>query len=231
MGNETNQGRVVRSWVKITQDINECQEELRCGKNAACTNTEGSFRCTCNIGYYGDGYICTECYAIFDFEDHDLSNWTLNGTAFNNQPTYGNNTLSRKGRAWSNHKGDWWISTFENRPSPSEPFGGQQGDGPQGSLTSPSFQITGKLLTFLIGSGCDKSFPNLRAELIIGGEVVRNKTTKACDEAMKEESWNVTDYAGKNAQLRLVDNSSGDWGHINFDHLQACHKLISDMDS
>ena len=160
-----------------------------------------------------------------------MSNWTLNGTAFNNQPTYGNNTLSRPGRSWSKHKGDWWIGTFENRSSPSEPFGGEQTDVPQGSLTSPSFQITGKLLTFLIGAGCDQSFPNIRAELIIGGEVVRKEIPKACKEAMTEKSWNVTGYAGKNAQLRLVDNSSAGWGHINFDHLQACHKLISDTDS
>ena len=158
-----------------------------------------------------------------------MSNWTLNGTAFNNQPTYGNNTLSRKKRAWSNHKGDWWIGTYENRSSHSEPFGGQQGDGPQGSLTSPSFQITGKLLTFLIGAGCDN--PDIRAELIIGGEVVREETPKEFNEAMKEKSWNVTDYAGKNAQLRLVDHFSGHCGHINFDHLQGCHKLISDTDS
>ena len=155
----------------------------------------------------------------------------MKGTAFNNQPTYGNNTLSREDRSWSNHKGDWWIGTYDNRSSPSEPFGGEQHDVPQGSMTSPSFQITGKLLTFLIGAGCDKSFPYLRAELIVDGKVVRNKRTKECDEAMKEESWNVTDYAGKNAQLRLVDHSSGHFGHINFDHLQACHKLISDTDS
>ena len=138
--------------------------------------------------------------------------------------------LSRPGRSWSNHKGDWWIGTFENRSSPSEPFGGQQDDGPQGSLTSPSFHITGKFLKFLIGAGCQGSFPNIRAELIVDGKVVRNKTTKECDEAMKVKSWKVTGYAGKNAQLRLVDNSSGHFGHINFDHLQACHKLISDTD-
>ena len=159
-----------------------------------------------------------------------MSNWTLNGTAFNNQPTYGNNTLARNRK--SNHKGDWWIGTYENRSSPSEPFGGQQGDGPQGSMTSPSFQITGKLLTFLIGAGCrGHTGPNIRAELIVDGEVVREETPTACKEAMTEKSWNVTDYAGKNAQLRLVDHSSGHWGHINFDHLQACHKLISDTDS
>ena len=161
-----------------------------------------------------------------------MSNWTLNGTAFNNQPTYGNNTFGRSPAYKSNYEGDWWIGTYENRSSPSEPFGGQQGDGPQGSLTSPSFQITGKLLTFLIGAGCrDSAGPNIRAELIIGGKVVRDETPKACIEAMTEQSWNVTGYAGKNAQLRLVDNSSGHWGHINFDHLQACHKLISDTDS
>ena len=158
-----------------------------------------------------------------------MSNWTLNGTAFNNQPTYGNNTLARTYRSWSNHKGDWWIGTYDNRSSPSEPFGGEQHDVPQGSMTSPSFQITGKLLTFLIGAGCDN--PDIRAELIIGGEVVREETPKEFNEAMKEKSWNVTDYAGKNAQLRLVDHFSGHWGHINFDHLQACHKLISDTDS
>ena len=98
-------------------------------------------------------------------------------------------------------------------------------------MTSPSFQITGKLLTFLIGGGCKGSFPNIRAELIIGGEVVREETPTTCDEAMKEKSWNVTDYAGKHAQLRLVDHYHDHWGHINFDHLQACHKLISDTDS
>ena len=96
-------------------------------------------------------------------------------------------------------------------------------------MTSPSFQITGKLLTFLIGSGCrDHTVPNIRAELIIAGEVVGEETPKECDEAMREKSWNVTGYAGKNAQLRLVDHFSGHFGHINFDHLQACHKLISD---
>ena len=159
-----------------------------------------------------------------------MSNWTLEGTAFNNQPTYGNNTSRRNKK--SNHKGDWWIGTFENRPSPSEPFGGIQRDGPKGSMTSPSFQITGKSLKFLIGAGCKgHTGPNIRAELIVDGEVVRKKTTKACNEAMTEKRWNVTGYAGKNAQLRLVDHFSGHWGHINFDHLQACHKLISDTES
>ena len=167
-----------------------------------------------------------ECYTIFDFEDHNLSKWTLTGTAFINQPTYGDIPSAQRGGHFSNHKGDWWIGTFENRPSPSYPVGRYQYDSPQGSMTSPGFSITGKFLRFLIGGGCDPSFQDLRAELIIEGQVVLVQTAKRCAEAMTEKSWDVTSYVGKHAQLRLIDHSSGVWGHLNFDHFQACHKLI-----
>ena len=77
-------------------------------------------------------------------------------------------------------------------------------------MTSPSFRITGKFLTFLIGAGCkDYTVVNIRAQLIVDGEVVRKETPAACKEALMEKSWNVTGYAGKNAQLRLVDISQG----------------------
>ena len=61
------------------------------------------------------------------------------------------------------HKGDWWIGGAENRSSPSHSGGGVQGDPPQGTLTSPSFVITGHAFKFLIGGGCDKT--KIRAEL------------------------------------------------------------------
>ncbi|CAH3181291.1 unnamed protein product [Porites lobata] len=70
------------------------------------------------------------------------------------QPTYGNNTLARGLEYGSNYKGDWLIGTYENRLRPNHMPSGMQKDGPQFSMTSPSFQITGKFLTFLIGAGC-----------------------------------------------------------------------------
>ena len=173
------------------------------------------------------------CYTIFDFEDHDLSNWTLNGTAFSNQPTYGDNPSERfkkeeKGRNEpSNHQGHWWIGTFENRSSSSHPAGEIQDDKPQGSMTSPSFLIDANFLTFLIGAGCQNF--KTRAELIVdGGLIFKTKAEKGstdCIETMYEKSWNVSRFTGNRAQLRLIDHSSEGWGHINFDHLQACHKL------
>ncbi|CUV06494.1 unnamed protein product [Cryptosporidium hominis] len=45
-------------------DINECDEKNNgelinnCGEDSLCTNTIGSYICSCPIGWYGNGYIC-----------------------------------------------------------------------------------------------------------------------------------------------------------------------------
>ena len=41
------------------QDVNECTtRKHNCHAAASCTNTVGSFRCTCNSGYSGNGVTC-----------------------------------------------------------------------------------------------------------------------------------------------------------------------------
>lgn len=105
----------------------------------------------------------------FDFEN-GIDGWTRTGTAFNNQPTYGDNPTARN-REPANQQGNWWIGGYENRPSEATPVGQTQGDNPQGILTSPHFNITGKTISFLIGGGCDIN--TIRAELLMGSQVVR----------------------------------------------------------
>ena len=41
-------------------DINECitGEDL-CDVNGNCTDTEGSYECTCNTGFSGNGFNCS----------------------------------------------------------------------------------------------------------------------------------------------------------------------------
>ena len=40
-------------------DDDECKNGLHdCDLNARCTNTDGSFECTCNDGFHGDGKTC-----------------------------------------------------------------------------------------------------------------------------------------------------------------------------
>jgi hypothetical protein len=39
-------------------DSNECLPDSPCHANATCNNTEGSYLCTCDSGYSGDGFTC-----------------------------------------------------------------------------------------------------------------------------------------------------------------------------
>ncbi len=39
-------------------DVDECSISHDCHMNAECTNTAGSYECTCNAGYEGDGHYC-----------------------------------------------------------------------------------------------------------------------------------------------------------------------------
>ena len=104
----------------------------------------------------------------FDFEA-GTHGWKRTGTAFNNQPTYGDNPTARNRGQPANQQGDWWIGGYENRPSKAATPGAVQGDGPQGTLASPFFKIVGKRISFLIGGGCD--IKKVRAELIVDHQV------------------------------------------------------------
>ena len=104
----------------------------------------------------------------FDFED-GIEGWQKTGTAFNNQPTYGDNPTARGFSSPANQQGDWWIGGFEDRPSEETRPGFSQGDEPQGTLTTPPFTIVGRNITFLIGGACNET--SSRAELIVNSLV------------------------------------------------------------
>ncbi|KAK2568307.1 putative glycosyl hydrolase ecdE [Acropora cervicornis] len=153
----------------------------------------------------------------FDFEN-GIDDWEKTGTVFDNQPTFGDNPTARNRGQSANQQGDWWIGGAEDRPSKSTPAGRLQDDGPQGTLTSHYFKIIGNNISFLIGGGC--YINSTRAELVIDKKVVKT-ATGACHETMTRQTWDVQNYTGQIARVKLVDSSSGSWGHINFDDLKG----------
>jgi hypothetical protein len=149
---------------------------------------------------------------IFDFEN-GVAGWEKTGTAFDNQPTIGDNYEVRKGKS-ANIQGNVWIATAEDRMRSHLPAGVTQGDTPVGTLTSPKFPIVSSKLYFLIGGTVNNT--NVRAELLIDGKSVRKASGN--EEKMTEITWYVKAFRGKEAVLRLVDDSDAE--HLNFDALR-----------
>lgn len=104
------------------------------------------------------------------------------------------------------------INTFETGAAP--------GDDRQGSLTSPEFTLSRNFVSMLVGGGhrSPDSGQVLEAQLLVDGNVVR---TLAGDDAgaLNWKGWDVSEFAGKQARLRIVDQATGGWGHLTADHV------------
>ena len=61
----------------IYADIDECTRGThQCDMNATCTDNIGSYDCSCNTGYLGDGFICediNECNETSPMHNCDIN--------------------------------------------------------------------------------------------------------------------------------------------------------------
>ena len=89
-------------------DIDECAKGTRtCSANAVCTNTEGSYKCTCKTGYFENGNVCTKriffflCFHGISCDDYfflmlnALHLYSLRGLAFDSNMQYHPFTVCR----------------------------------------------------------------------------------------------------------------------------------------
>ena len=158
-----------------------------------------------------------------DFETGDLRGWEKTGNAFDHQPTLNDNPVARGRAEPSNHQGAHWIGTFERFQGRSGQNPGDiQGDEPQGTLTSPPFTLPAGTLSFLIGGG---NHPETRVELLIVDHALAEQARAFYEtgkniETMERITWDLHPIAGRTGRIRIVDESSDEWGHINVDDFQ-----------
>ena len=143
---------------------------------------------------------------IADFEAPTYGDWTVTGEAFGPGPARG----ALPGQmAVSGFTGQGLVNTYHG------------GDDTTGTLTSPPFRIERKYIAFLIGGGGHPT--RLVLELLVNGRAVRTatgpNTQSGGSEALAPESWDVSEFQGRQAVLRIVDEATGGWGHINVDHI------------
>ena len=163
-----------------------------CGLILACGSTEGQ--------------VTRPDRVFADFEGETYAPWEATGTAFGNGPAAG--TLAGQMHV-GGFEGKRLINTF------------QGGDDARGTLTSPSFPIERRYVRFLIGGG---GFADRTAlQLLVDGRAVRSavgpNTRPGGSEELSPQFWDVGDLAGRTARLRIVDDATGGWGHINVDQI------------
>ncbi len=116
-----------------------------------------------------------------------------------------------------NYIGERRINTYEVAPGSDA---GPTGDGRKGTLTSPEFQITRDNIAMLVGGGGRSvSDPEkLEVQLVVDGDVQRRLTGRN-EGSLNWAGWDVSDLKGQTAQLRIVDEAAGGWGHLTLDHV------------
>lgn len=141
------------------------------------------------------------------FESGSLNGWTVDGKAFAGQPVNQDGISSRWRDQISNKAGDFFVGGFELHQ-----------DAATGTLTSAPFEVTHPYGSFLIGGGNTQA---TRVEIVTVADDGARQTvfTATGDnrEQMRRVVADLRSLQGATIAVRLIDESSGGWGHLNFD--------------
>ena len=142
--------------------------------------------------------------ANLGFESGSLRDWEAQGTAFDSMPAKGDAVNRRRSDMRSGHRGEYWVGSYE-----------AHGDAATGTLTSVPFPVTQPYASFLIGGG---SGLKTRVEIInaASGSVIVTATGPD-NERMKQVFADLRPFQGASIRIRVVDEATTGWGHVNFD--------------
>jgi fructan beta-fructosidase len=149
-----------------------------------------------------------------NFETDSYKEWIAKGNAFGDYPVL---TPAETLNDWGNrnYEGNFMLTSYIN------------GDRGTGGITSPEFTISRNYINFLVGGG---NSPNVYVTLLVNGkETLRARGNNS--RTMSWTSWNVAQYEGCTAQIKVVDSSVFGWGFIDVDFFvmsdkkAPCHNL------
>ncbi|KAA3437859.1 DUF2961 domain-containing protein [Rufibacter hautae] len=149
---------------------------------------------------------------LADFEKGNYSGWEVSGNAFGKNPVKG--TLPNQSPV-SDFKGSYLVNSYLN------------GDSSIGTLTSRKFSINKRYINFLIGGGSHLNKTGL--QLLVDGKVVRTATGME-SEQLFPVSWDVAEFKGKQAVLKIMDLETGGYGHILVDQITLSDQNIARTD-
>ncbi len=90
-------------------------------------------------------------------------------------------------------------------------------DPAKGTMISPKFTIDRPHMAFRLGGGWHSG---TRIELRVNGHVEKTATgIWEYQETLMRMVWDVSKLQGKQAQLHLIDEDAGVWGHLTVDHV------------
>jgi len=162
----------------------------------------------------------TKHSAAFDFESGKLEPWKVVEGTFGH--IIGNRSEFFRGGEY-NKQGNHYLTTLESSPD------AEKGrDAQTGVIVSPLFLPKGGEMTFRVGGGNGRDvYVALCSD--DGKEVQQARGVN--HQSMQNAKWNLEPYAGKKMYLKIVDHSTGSWGHITTDHFQFDAKILAEYPS
>ena len=137
---------------------------------------------------------------LVDFEN-GLGGWKPHGTTFRKPRS----KSSADSDLVSGYTGIGWASSLNKDPKKST-----------GSLISPKIKVEYRFLNFSVGGG---QLNEVGVELWVEGMRVLVSRGENSD-VLVRKSWDLVDYQARDVEIRIVDNSTGRWGHVHADQFE-----------
>ena len=148
-----------------------------------------------------------------DFESGQFSSekWRVEGDAFGIRPLKVSELAGYQGEVGA--VGQYLVNSHNSVNSGD---GVASSDSPRGSLTSVPLTVDFRYLHFLIGGGAHDKKTGL--QILVDGKVEHHEKGPQSNR-MRPAVIDMSRWAGKIVQLRILDDHSDGWGNVGIDHI------------